>query len=88
MEGNDPESASDWLSDHYLGKQEVKLFEGETDALVNHYIESEMYPESELPEWAREQYEAMLKEKAQSDINGGVYYTEYESQGVYHIFTH
>jgi antirestriction protein len=86
-EGNDPDSARERIEERYLGKYETELFGGEVDALMAHYEQSGQYDQSELPEWAQGHYDAVMRDKAQGDINGGVFCIEYEGDGIYHIFS-
>lgn len=86
-EGNDPDSAREYIEDKYLGRYETELFGGEVDALMAYYEQNEEYDQSQLPEWAKDHYDAIMRDKAQSAINGGEFLMEYEGQGVYHIFS-
>ncbi|KPI24638.1 Antirestriction ArdA family protein [Actinobacteria bacterium OV320] len=86
-EGNDPDSAKERIEDRYLGKYETELFGGEVDALMAYYEQSEQYDQSELPEWARPHYDAIMRDKAEDDLSGGEFHLEFESVGVYHIFS-
>lgn len=79
----DIEGVESWIDDRYAGEYKVQLFGDAVDAVADYL--GDMYEDHELPDWARDHYDAILKEMARSDINGGAMHAEYEGLGVYHL---
>jgi antirestriction protein len=84
---SDSESAGEYIEENYLGQYGNDISDTEIDAVIAMYEDNGECPEDELPEWAKPHRDAIMRDKAEDAINGGAFVIEYETAGVYHIYS-